>query len=178
ITNAVIHRDYSINDDIHIRIFDNRIEVLSPGKLPAYITPKNILEERFARNPKIVRLLNKFPNPPNKDVGEGMNTTFEAMRKLDLQDPIVTQTENSVLVILRHERLASLEDRIMAHLRRAPHLPINNAEAREICNEVSDSKVRKAFQRMLGAKMIEKVPGTRGKGTRYRMKLPKQASSE
>jgi ATP-dependent DNA helicase RecG len=39
ITNAVIHRDYSINDDIHIRIFDNRIEVLSPGKLPAYITP-------------------------------------------------------------------------------------------------------------------------------------------
>ncbi|MBZ0148096.1 MAG: putative DNA binding domain-containing protein [Pseudorhodoplanes sp.] len=54
VTNAVIHRDYSINDDIHIRIFDNRIEVLSPGKLPAYITPKNILEERFARNPKIV----------------------------------------------------------------------------------------------------------------------------
>jgi len=175
VTNAVIHRDYSINDDIHIRIFDNRIEVMSPGKLPAYITPKNILEERFARNPKIVRLLNKFPNPPNKDVGEGMNTTFEAMRKLDLRDPIVTQTENSVLIVLRHERLASLEDRIMAHLRRAPHLPLNNADARQICNEASDSKVRKAFQRMMGAKMIEKVPGTRGKGTKYRIKLPRKS---
>jgi ATP-dependent DNA helicase RecG len=67
VTNAVIHRDYSINDDIHVRIFDNRIEVSSPGTLPAYVTVKNILVERFARNPKIVRLLNKFKNPPNKE---------------------------------------------------------------------------------------------------------------
>ena len=32
ITNAVIHRDYSVADDIHVRIFDNRIEVASPGR--------------------------------------------------------------------------------------------------------------------------------------------------
>ena len=171
ITNAVIHREYSINDDIHIRIFDNRIEVQSPGKLPAYITPKNILEERFARNPKIVRLLNKFPNPPNKDVGEGLNTTFDAMRKLNLQDPIIVQTASSVMVVLRHERLASLEDRIMEYITRNAHLPLNNAKVREICKEASDSKVRKAFGRMIEADMIEKVPGTSGSGTKYRLKL-------
>jgi len=34
ITNAVIHRDYGIKDDIHINIYDNRIEVISPGRLP------------------------------------------------------------------------------------------------------------------------------------------------
>lgn len=43
VTNSVIHRDYSINDDVHVRIFDNRIEVQSPGTLPAHITVKNIL---------------------------------------------------------------------------------------------------------------------------------------
>jgi ATP-dependent DNA helicase RecG len=69
ITNAVIHRDYSIADDIHVRIYDNRIEVLSPGTLPAHITPENILSERFSRNGAIVRLINKFKNPPNKDIG-------------------------------------------------------------------------------------------------------------
>lgn len=58
ITNAVIHRDYSITDDIHIRIFDNRVEILSPGILPGHVTTKNILSERFARNPGIVRLIN------------------------------------------------------------------------------------------------------------------------
>ena len=50
ITNAVLHRDYSVADDVHIRIFDNRVEVVSPGMLPAHITPENILSERFARN--------------------------------------------------------------------------------------------------------------------------------
>jgi ATP-dependent DNA helicase RecG len=89
VTNAVLHRDYSIADDIHIRIFDNRIEVESPGKLPAHITVKNILDERFARNGSLVRIINKFPNPPNKDVGEGLNTAFDAMRKLSLKDPVI-----------------------------------------------------------------------------------------
>lgn len=63
ITNAVIHRDYGIADDVHVRLFDNRIEVQSPGRLPAHVTPKNILDERFARNGAIVRLLNKFSDP-------------------------------------------------------------------------------------------------------------------
>lgn len=84
ITNAVIHRDYSTADDIHVRIFDNRIEVQSPGRLPAHVTPQNILNERFARNGAIVRLLNKFPDPPNRDVGEGLNTAFEKMHSLGL----------------------------------------------------------------------------------------------
>ena len=46
-TNAVLHRDYSVADDIHIRIFDNRIEVESPGRLPGHVTQENILDERF-----------------------------------------------------------------------------------------------------------------------------------
>jgi ATP-dependent DNA helicase RecG len=68
ITNAVLHRDYATADDVHVRIFDNRVEVESPGRLPAHITTKNILKERFARNGNIVRVINKFPDPPNKDV--------------------------------------------------------------------------------------------------------------
>jgi ATP-dependent DNA helicase RecG len=82
ITNAVLHRDYSIADDVHVRVFDNRIEVESPGRLPAHITPLNILEERFSRNGSIVRWINRFPDPPNKDVGEGLRTAFAAMKQL------------------------------------------------------------------------------------------------
>jgi ATP-dependent DNA helicase RecG len=61
ITNAVLHRDYSVTDDIHIVVFNNRVEIKSPGSLPGHITSANILDERFARNPTIVRLMNKFP---------------------------------------------------------------------------------------------------------------------
>lgn len=105
ITNAVLHRDYSIAADIQIRVFDNRIEVESPGRLPGHITPENILTEQFARNGMVVRLINKFPDPPNKDVGEGLVTAFRAMRQLRLKDPVIRENGASVTVEIRHERL-------------------------------------------------------------------------
>jgi len=155
-TNAVIHRDYSLNDDIHIRIFDNRIEVVSPGTLPAHVTAENILDERFARNPKIVRLISKFKNPPNKDVGEGLNTAFEAMRKLKLKDPFIEQRDASVWVILKHERLGTPENAIIEFL--MDHDEINNAKARAICYIGSENTMKRILQKMVTDRIIERIP--------------------
>lgn len=168
ITNAVLHRDYSIPDDIHIRVYDNRVEVESPGSLPGHITPENILDERFARNGNLVRVINKFPNPPNKDVGEGLNTAFRAMKRLHLKEPQIVQRDASVLVIIRHEQLASPEERIMTFL--DTHETISNGEAREICVIREDWRIRSIFSRMVDAEMIEKVPGSTTSNTAYRRK--------
>ncbi|MFY1830398.1 ATP-binding protein [Myxococcus fulvus] len=167
ITNAVLHRDYAFNDDVHVRIFDNRIEVESPGRLPAHITPKNILAERFARNPKIVRLINKFPNPPNKDVGEGLNTAFEAMKKLRLRDPEIVERDNSVLVYIRHETLASPAQLIIEHVKQKGM--ISNSIARGITGIQSEVKVRHILKRLVQAGEIEQVPGTFKSTTAYRI---------
>ena len=166
VTNAVIHRDYSITDDIHIRIFDNRVEVESPGTLPAHVNVFNILEERFARNGAIVRLINKFPNPPNKDVGEGLNTAFKSMRDLKLKDPVIIQNENDVLVIIKHEPLASPEEIIMKYLEE--NLEINNKKARDICFIGSENVVKRIFKTLISKNMIEVIPGRKGKATAYR----------
>jgi len=168
ITNAVLHRDYSIPDDIHIRVYDNRVEVESPGSLPGHITPQNILDERFARNGNIVRVINKFPNPPNKDVGEGLNTAFRAMQRLHLKEPEIVQRESSVLVLIRHEQLASPEERIMNYLE--THATISNGEARDICVIREDWRVRAIFAHMVEAGMIEKMPGSTTRNTAYRKK--------
>lgn len=168
ITNAVIHRDYSLNDDIHVRIFNNRIEVLSPGKLPGHINSKNILRERASRNSVIVRLLNKFPNPPNKNVGEGLNTAFEAMRKLKLRDPVIEEDGNYVRVTLRHEKLAKPEEIIMDYLNE--HEEINNRKVREICHIGSENVVKNIFIRLMESNQIEKIPGRVGSATAYRRK--------
>ncbi len=161
ITNAVLHRDYAIADDIHIKIFDNRVEILSPGTLPGHITPENILDERFARNGVIVRLINKFPNPPNKDVGEGLNTAFQAMRKMKLKDPIIIQDGGYVKVTLKHEALASPEEMILEYLE--THDKIVNRQARNITFIGSENKMKTILQRMVKQGLIELVPGT----TRY-----------
>lgn len=167
ITNAVLHRDYSIHDDIHIKIFDNRIEVQSPGKLPAHITIKNILNERFARNPKIVRLINKFPNPPNKDIGEGLNTAFNEMKKINLREPEIVENENNVLVIIRHENLSSHSMLIIEYLK--TNSTINNSQARELTSIDSEKAVLNLFKKLIRAGEIEKVPGTKKSSTKYQL---------
>jgi ATP-dependent DNA helicase RecG len=160
ITNAVLHRDYGNADDVHVRIFDNRVEVESPGRLPAHITPKNILKERFARNGNIVRVINKFPDPPNKDVGEGLNTAFEAMRTLNLKPPIIVETDNSVVVQIKHEKLASAEDVVMEYLDQNPL--ITNRVARGLTGIHSENSMKNVFNRLRDRELIEQVPGRSG----------------
>jgi len=167
ITNAVLHRDYSIADDIHIRIFDNRVEVASPGTLPAHITPENILDERFARNATIVRLINKFPNPPNKDVGEGLNTAFRAMRDMKLKPPRISQDGGYVTVSLHHEPLATPEEIILDHLQKNDQ--ITNRAARDLCFIGSENKMKGILQRLVKKGLIELVPGTTRYSAAYRL---------
>lgn len=159
ITNAVLHRDYSILKDVQIRIFDNRVEIESPGRLPGHITVNNILREQFARNGTIVRLINKFPNAPNKDVGEGLNTAFDAMSRLRLKPPIIGELENSVIVYIKHEPLASIESAIMEYL--SENNSITNRIAREIAGVASESTIKAAFYRLRDKGLIELVPGTK-----------------
>lgn len=168
ITNAVIHRDYSIADDVHVRIFDNRIEVQSPGRLPAHVTPKNILDERFARNGAIVRLLNKFPDPPNRDVGEGLNTAFDKMRELGLREPIVEERDSDLVVTILHESLASKEETIQKYLEE--HGTIVNKKARAITFLRDPDQMKRILQKMVDSGIIELVPGTRRGGAKYRKK--------
>lgn len=157
ITNAVLHRDYAIEDEVHIRVFDNRIEVQSPGTLPGHVTVDNILDERFARNPGIVRLINKFPNPPNKDVGEGLRTAFQAMRHLKLKDPVIEQRDASVVVAIRHEKLASAEELVMEDLKANDE--ITNTIARELTGITSENAMKEVFYRLRNAELIEPIPG-------------------
>jgi ATP-dependent DNA helicase RecG len=166
IANALIHRDYSMPDDVHITIFDNRIEIRSPGRLPAHITVKNILEERAPRNGAVMRLLNKFPDPPNQDVGEGLNTAFAAMTKLGLKEPVIIEKENAVLVVIKHEPLASPEEAIMDYLE--THPTINNRQARTITYINQDYRVKSIFGRMVKKDLLEQVPGTKTGGICYR----------
>jgi len=42
LVNALVHRDYLINAPIRLCIFDNRIEIMSPGHLPNNLTVAKI----------------------------------------------------------------------------------------------------------------------------------------
>ncbi|UDF05121.1 ATP-binding protein [Asticcacaulis sp. AND118] len=159
LTNAVLHRDYNVAADVQVKIFDNRVEIESPGRLPGHVTIQNITKTQFARNPKIVRLVNKFKNPPNKDVGEGVNTAFEAMGKLRLKEPIIEELDATVKVTLRHESLASPEQMVMEYL--LTESEITNSIAREITGIKSENSMKQVFYKLRDSGQLEqhKVAG-------------------
>ena len=175
IANAVIHRDYHIKDDIHIRIFDNRIEFQSPGRLPANMTVRNLTTQRAARNGAIQRLLNKFKDPPNRDVGEGIKTATEAMTRKGLEKPTFAEVGNSFVVTIRHEKLATAELAIMEYLE--THPTVNNKQAREITFIHEDWKVKSIFRKMEKNRMIKQVEGTKTSQIKYR-KWAKEDSAQ
>ncbi|MCY8663342.1 hypothetical protein MOE03_12665 [Bacillus haynesii] len=168
LVNAVIHRDYSINDDIHVKIYDNRIEILSPGKLPGYITPNNIYKERYSRNPNLVRMLHNLPNPVNHDIGEGLDTARNELNKVGLVEPLIEETDNAVLITIKHERIATLEQIILDYLKQNPY--VTNKKIREISGNGDINKVKTAFQRLRKEGKIRLVdPNARKFDYRYEL---------
>ncbi len=166
VTNAVLHRDYNVASDVQVRIFDNRVEFESPGRLPGHVTVENITKTQFARNPKIVRLVNKFKDPPNKDVGEGVNTAFEAMGKLRLKKPIIEEMAGSVVVTLKHESLASPEQIVMDYLKAEKE--ITNSIGREVTGIKSENSMKQVFYRLRERGQLEQSPKVPGKKPAWR----------
>ena len=173
LTNAIIHRDYSISDDIQVLIFDNRIEVQSPGKLPGYVNLENILDSRFSRNPKLVRTLNRYRNPPNKDLGEGLNTTFQKMKEFGLKRPEIVEAHNYLKVTLPHSPLAAPTDAIMNFL--SSQDQVSNRQAREITGIKSENLVKIEFYKLRDEALIERVPGLAGPKSAWRLTVAGQA---
>ena len=167
IVNAIIHRDYSISDDIQIFVFDNRIEVLSPGRLPGYVTVDNILDARYSRNPKIVRTLNRYKDAPNKDLGEGLNTAFQKMKDWGLKSPEIYEDKNYVKVVLPHVPLAAPTKAIMNFLK--SHDSITNRQARELTGIKSENLVKVEFYKLRKAGFLERVPGLHGPKSAWRL---------
>lgn len=59
--NALVHRDWTRAVETEIRIFDNRLEVLSPGGLHNSMTvAKMVAGQRFPRNPLMVEALRDY----------------------------------------------------------------------------------------------------------------------
>lgn len=157
LVNAVIHRDYSLNDDIHIRIFDNRVEIRSPGRLPGYMTTDNIYDDRFSRNPNIVRMLHNLPNPVNHDIGEGLDTARNELKKVGLVAPEFEEAENAFIVTIKHQRIASVVDVVEAYLNDNPGAIITNKLVRHLSGEDDMQKVKKALQRLRADGKIKPV---------------------
>ena len=112
--NAITHRDYSIEGrGIEIRVFDDRLEVLSPGKLLSSITIKDLQELKGVhqtRNTYIGRVLREFGYI--RELGEGIRRIYDLMKSNELIPPKIESPNKSFIVSLFYKHIYSKEEKL------------------------------------------------------------------
>ena len=101
IVNAVTHREYAMSGNyIKVSMYDDRLEIESPGRLPNIVTLENIKDTRFARNPRISRVLTEFGWV--RELNEGVKRIYSDMAEFFLDEPIYSEPEQGVRLILKN----------------------------------------------------------------------------
>jgi len=110
VTNAVAHRDYSMAGvKVRLRLFDDRLELYSPGMLPNTMTPESLPFRQAARNEAVTSLLARCPID-NEDLarhrqhimdrrGEGVPIILDRSQRLSGKSPEYRLIDESELVL-------------------------------------------------------------------------------
>lgn len=175
ITNAVIHRDYYIKRDIEVRIFEDRVEVESPGLFPYNITAYNIgfVRAEGYRNDLIVKHLREFPEPPNLDMNEGVRVIRAEMDRSNLYPPVFFTyplLQDSVRVVLFNTIRITEWDKVQYYLTRESKY-VSNEKVREIINNPDTSKVSRILKRWVEQGLLIKVDTGAKKTVKYRLPI-------
>jgi ATP-dependent DNA helicase RecG len=171
LVNAVCHRDYRLKGRrIEMRMFDDRLEVISPGGLPGYITVNNIVDEHFSRNPRLVGGLYQWGYI--EELGLGIDRMIEDMVQAGHPPPEFRATPYSFTVVLRNvrERHAipepwerSMNERqlkALNHVREAGS--ITNREYQNLCPNVSTETLRLDLKDLVEKGVLLRIGAKRG----------------
>lgn len=94
ISNAIIHRDYFINSQIFINLFQDRLEVVSPGTLPNTLTEENIkFGAHVERNPTILTFLEKDKDFRYSGRGSGIPRIIKTCKQNDVTVKFINDTD-------------------------------------------------------------------------------------
>lgn len=176
IVNAVCHRDYRLKGRrIEIRMYSDRLEVISPGGLPGFITVDNIIDEHFSRNPRIVNGL--FQWGYIEELGLGIDRMVEVMEQAGHRPPSFDARPYSFAVTLYNAREKQTapdwarntnhrQTRALQYIRE--NGSITNREYRALIQGVSAETLRLDLADMVERGILLKV-GSK-KGTYYILK--------
>ncbi|MFQ3611386.1 MAG: ATP-binding protein [Fimbriimonadales bacterium] len=152
IVNAVAHRDYGLKGlGIEVHLFDDRLEVWSPGELVEPVTLERLQrQERVhaSRNPRIVRVLTEFGYM--RELGEGIPRMFEVMERQGLHPPKFHLEGGRFVVTLRNTPAYSPET--MRWLRQFEGKGLNRNQIRLLAyaHEHGNQFTSRAYQKLVG----------------------------
>ena len=176
IVNALAHRDYGLSGaTVDVTVWDDRVEVKSPGPLPGHITVDNMRQEHYSRNPRIMGVLNTLGYV--EEYGEGVDRMFREMESRLMEPPVFEATADSVTLTLRNRMLVDVDDQIWLSQLETNELTPDESRAlvaarrhgavtpRSLRTLIPDADVDALLARAVSKRLLRRV-GVRG-GSRY-----------
>ena len=96
VANAVAHRDYRSTANVQIYVFRDRIEVVSPGGLPAGMTEADLGTKSMPRNPLLFGMLYRMDVVEN--IGSGIKRIRDLCRDRGVAEPTIDVSDHWVTV--------------------------------------------------------------------------------
>lgn len=132
--NAIAHREYALEGAfIQISMFDDRLEISSPGRLPNIVTIDNIQYTRYSCNPHLARVLIDFGWV--RELNEGVKRIYAEMRESNLAEPKYSEPDSRYVLITMTNKMtrptesintqhSTIEQQIIACIREHKELKI------------------------------------------------------
>jgi ATP-dependent DNA helicase RecG len=173
LVNAVAHRDYNIGGDcIHLHIFNDRLEVHSPGTLPGPVTLENLLVARFSRNAVIAQVLSDLGFVER--LGYGLNRVVTVLRHMNLPEPKFEEINGTFRVTLFSATIEAFRElhppdlsryaKVLLNQRQEialnytlGHGRITNRTYQELCPDISPETLRRDLVDLVKKGVLIKV---------------------
>lgn len=165
LANALIHRTWDANPHIRVLMFDDRIEIMSPGGLPPGLSEPEYLKGNVSilRNPILGNVFYRLHIV--EILGTGIIRIKESYKN-SIKQPVFEVSENSIKVTLPVTNISDLsedENEVYSILKR--HMPMSISE---IEKNVSFGKSKTTeLLKKLEAKNYISISGN-GRGTKYK----------
>lgn len=176
--NALAHRDYSIpGAAVQVRIYDDALEIESPGTLPAHVTVDNMRDAQYSRNERVMDVLQRLRLV--EEAGQGIDRMYKEMEDALLAPPDFQERAHSFVVRLTGTSVFAAEDRLwiarlqnlgltadakIATVYARRHGSITNETLRGLRNLDRDAS-RALLQDLVARGVLELVG--KGRGARY-----------
>ena len=163
VVNALAHRDYRSTANVQIYLFTDRLEIVSPGGLPAGMSEADLGIKSVPRNPLLFSILHRMEAVEN--IGSGIRRIRELCRDYKVAEPLIDVSENWVTTTFARP-VEHAADRGTRHatpqvpLKRPPStpevtpevIPEVTTEVSRLLRVISGAMERQSLQEALGLK--------------------------
>ena len=151
LVNAIVHRDYRSTANVQVHVFRDRLEIVTPGGLPAGMREEDLGTKSVPRNPLLFGMFYRMGLV--EQIGSGIRRIRQLCRDYDVAEPLIDVSENWVTTTFARQ-VEHAEERGTRHV--VPQVPdkypASTLQVRNLIRSLDGERTRAEILQSLGLK--------------------------